>query len=61
MDEQAVQKFWHEHPCGDAQVGGLHERFRGDYDRFFTDYDRFRYQNERHLPSCLKGAGQVST
>jgi SAM-dependent methyltransferase len=55
MDEQAVQKFWHEHPCGDAQVGGLHERFRGDYDRFFTDYDRFRYQNERHLPSCLKG------
>ena len=23
MDEQAVQKFWEEHACGDAQVGGL--------------------------------------
>lgn len=54
MDEQAVQTFWQEHACGDAQVGGLHERFRGDYDTFFTDYDRFRYQNEHHLPACLK-------
>ena len=55
MDEQAVQRFWQEHACGDAQVGGLHERFRGDYEKFFTDYDRFRYQNERHLPTCLEG------
>ena len=54
MDEQAVQQFWQEHACGDAQVGGLHERFRGDYEKFFTDYDRFRYQNERHLPGCIK-------
>jgi SAM-dependent methyltransferase len=54
MDEQAVQRFWQEHACGDAQVGGLHERFRGDYEKFFTDYDRFRYHNERHLPGCIK-------
>jgi SAM-dependent methyltransferase len=45
--------FWQGHPCGDAQVGGLRERFQGDYDKFFTEYDRFRYQNERHLPTCL--------
>src|SRR5262245_66592927 len=53
MDEQTVQRVWQEHACGDAQVGGLRERFRGDYDNFFTDYDRFRYQNERHLPACI--------
>lgn len=53
MDEQTVQRFWQDHACGDAQVGGLHERFHDDYERFFTDYDRFRYQNERHLPECL--------
>ena len=49
MDERTAQKFWQEHACGDAQIGGLRERFHGDYDKFFTDYDRFRYQNERHL------------
>ena len=53
MDEQTVQRFWQDHACGDAQVGGLHERFRDDYEKFFTDYDRFRYQNERHLPTCV--------
>src|SRR5690348_7507762 len=53
MDEQTVQQFWQDHACGDAQVGGLHERFRGDYEKFFTDYDQSRYQNERHLPSCM--------
>lgn len=53
MDEQAVQRFWEEHACGDAQVGGLRERFQGDYEKFFTDYDHFRYQNERHLPACI--------
>ena len=53
MDEQTVQRFWQDHACGDAQVGGLHERFHGDYEKFFTDYDRFRYQNERHLPACI--------
>ena len=51
MNEQTVQRFWQEHACGDAQVGGLHERFHDDYEKFFTDYDRFRYQNERHLPA----------
>jgi SAM-dependent methyltransferase len=54
MDEQAIKEFWQGHPCGDAQVGGLHDRFHGDYDRFFTDYDQFRYQNERHLPACIE-------
>ena len=53
MDEQTVQRFWQDHPCGDAQVGGLHERFHNDYEKFFTDYDRFRYQNERHIPACI--------
>jgi SAM-dependent methyltransferase len=54
MDEQAVQRFWQDHACGDAQVGGLHERFHDDYENFFTDYDRFRYLNERHLVACLE-------
>ena len=53
MDEETVQSFWQEHACGDAQVGGLHERFHDDYEKFFTDYDRFRYENERHLPACI--------
>src|SRR5882672_5541563 len=53
MDEQAVEEFWQTHACGDAQVGGLRDRFHGDYDKFFTDYDRFRYWNERHLPGCI--------
>jgi SAM-dependent methyltransferase len=53
MDEKTVQRFWQDHACGDAQVGGLRERFRGDYEEFFTEYDRFRYQNERHLPTCI--------
>ena len=53
MDERTVQRFWQDHACGDAQVGGLRDRFHGDYDEFFTNYDRFRYQNERHLPACI--------
>lgn len=53
MDEQTVRSFWQDHACGDAQVGGLHDRFRDDYEKFFTEYDRFRYQNERHLPACV--------
>ena len=53
MDEQTIQGFWQDHACGDSQVGGLHERFRGDYENFFSDYDRFRYQNERHLAACV--------
>lgn len=53
MDEKAVQAFWQDNACGDAQVGGLRERFNGDFDSFFTDYDRFRYSTERHIPGCL--------
>jgi SAM-dependent methyltransferase len=59
MDEQAVQRFWQDHACGDAQVGGLHERFHDDYEQFFTNYDRFRYQNERHLLGCLDALNAV--
>jgi SAM-dependent methyltransferase len=55
MEEQAIQRFWQDHACGDAQVGGLHGRFHGDYDKFFKEYDQYRYQNERHLPACLAG------
>lgn len=53
MDEQTVQDFWQNHACGDALVGGLRERFGGDYEKFFTDYDQFRYGMETHLPSCF--------
>lgn len=53
MDEQTVQDFWQSHACGDALVGGLKERFGGDYEKFFSDYDRFRYSVEDHLPSCF--------
>jgi SAM-dependent methyltransferase len=54
MDEQAVQTFWQDHACGDAQVGGLDERYKGDYEKFFADYDQFRYQTERHIPGCIE-------
>src|SRR5690348_1003185 len=54
MDEQAVQRFWQDHACGDAQIGGLAERYKGDYEKFFSDYDEFRYQNERHIPQCIE-------
>ena len=57
MDERTVEAFWQQHACGDAQVGGLRERFGSDYEQFFTDYDRFRYQNERHLQGCLAALG----
>jgi SAM-dependent methyltransferase len=60
MDEQTVQRFWQDHACGDAQVGGLSERFKGDYEKFFTDYDRFRYGNERHLPACIDSLNVAS-
>jgi SAM-dependent methyltransferase len=53
MDEKTVQDFWQSHACGDALVGGLRERFSGDYERFFSDYDAFRYGLERHLPACF--------
>jgi SAM-dependent methyltransferase len=53
MDEHLIQKFWQDHACGDAQMGGLREQFNSNYEDFFTDYDRFRYRNERHLPACV--------
>jgi SAM-dependent methyltransferase len=53
MDEKTVQDFWQNHACGDALVGGLRERFGGDYEKFFSDYDKFRYGMEGHLPACL--------
>jgi SAM-dependent methyltransferase len=53
MDERTVQDFWQRHACGDALVGGLKERFDGDYEQFFCDYDQFRYSLERHLPACF--------
>jgi SAM-dependent methyltransferase len=37
-------------------VGGLEERFGGDYERFFAEYDAFRYQREKHILSCLDRA-----
>ena len=51
MDEQTIRDFWQDHPCGDTLVGGLRDRFDGDYEKFFTDYDHFRYRMERHLPA----------
>jgi hypothetical protein len=53
MNETSIEAFWEGHPCGDALVGGLDERYRGDYERFFIDYDRFRYSFESHIPACL--------
>jgi SAM-dependent methyltransferase len=53
MDEKTVQDFWQSHACGDALVGGLRERFAGDYEKFFSDYDNFRYGMESHLPACF--------
>jgi SAM-dependent methyltransferase len=55
MDEKTVQDFWQNHACGDAKVGGLRERFGGDYEKFFADYDRWRYSFESHLPACFDG------
>ena len=34
MNEQAIKEFWQGHPCGDAQVGGLRDRFHSDYEKF---------------------------
>jgi ubiquinone/menaquinone biosynthesis C-methylase UbiE len=53
VEEEVIEQFWNAHPCGDWQVGGLKETYRGDYERFFTDYDSFRYEHEDHIPRCL--------
>jgi hypothetical protein len=52
MDERTVQDFRQSHACGDALIGGLRERFGGDYERFFSDYHQFRFSLERHPPAC---------
>jgi hypothetical protein len=57
MDEKTVQDFWQNHACGDALVGGLRDRFGGDYEKFFSDYDKFRYAMESHIPACLDALG----
>ena len=55
MNEAQVQAFWQAHPCGDQQVGGLDQAFRGDYEQFFRQYDAFRYGREDHILGCLDG------
>ncbi len=34
-------------------LGGLDERFRGDFEAFFASYDAARYKLESHIPRCL--------
>ena len=53
VSESDIADFWQAHPCGDHQLGGLNERFRGDYLAFFEAYDAARYQMEGHIPRCL--------
>lgn len=53
MNEEKVREFWNAHPCGDAIVGGLHDRFEDDYEDFFARYDEWRYRLEDHIPECL--------
>jgi SAM-dependent methyltransferase len=53
MGEAAIASFWESHPCGDGLVGGLGERFRGDYEEFFTKYDEHKYRLESHIPRCI--------
>ena len=53
VSESDIADFWQAHPCGDHLLGGLDERFRGDYLAFFEAYDAARYQMEGHIPRCL--------
>lgn len=53
MHEDIIKEFWSKNPCGDAMVGGLQERFAGQYAEFFADYDEFRYTTEQHILECL--------
>ncbi len=57
MNEPAVETniadFWQAHPCGDDLIGGLDDRFRGDFSAFFEAYDADRYRLESHIPRCL--------
>ncbi|MGH9106987.1 MAG: class I SAM-dependent methyltransferase [Acidimicrobiales bacterium] len=51
--EAEIAAFWEAHPCGNDVLGGLSDRFRGDYESFFDAYDAARYQMESHIPGCL--------
>jgi ubiquinone/menaquinone biosynthesis C-methylase UbiE len=53
IGESEIKDFWQANTCGDWQVGGLEDRFGGDYERFFAEYDAFRYRREKHIPGCL--------
>ena len=54
MTEDEIKDFWNRHPCGEHQVGGVHQ-YRGDYEAFFEHYDTFRYRREGHILRCLDG------
>lgn len=54
--EKEISAFWEANPCGDFQMGGLEERFGGDFDRFISEYDAFRYRREKHILGCLDRA-----
>lgn len=56
VGEREISVFWEANPCGNAQVGGLEERFGGDFDCFFSEYDAFRYRREKHILRCLDRA-----
>jgi len=53
VSESGIADFWQAHPCGDHLLGGLDERFRGDYLAYFEACDAARYQMEGHIPGCL--------
>ncbi len=53
FSEHDIARFWDTHSCGDNLLGGLDQRFRGDFASFFTSYDAARYKLESHIPSCL--------
>jgi SAM-dependent methyltransferase len=55
--EADIAGFWQEHPCGDELLGGLGERYNGDYEAFFSAYDSARYRLESHIGSCLDSLG----
>jgi len=48
MNEEDIQQFWDDHPCGETQVGGI----KGDFEEFFNRYDAFRYKQHKHLLKC---------
>lgn len=55
LSEREIAAFWQAHPCGNDLLGGLDQKFRGDYVSFFSAYDAARYGLESHIPGCLDG------